>query len=62
MRAIALFLMSSPAWAALPLALSGPRGRPTSLGRGGVNAGLNPLYQIDEPRPLQLALRVAFRC
>jgi hypothetical protein len=31
-----------------------------SLGRGGVNAGLNPLYQIGGPRSIQLALRVAF--
>jgi hypothetical protein len=30
------------------------------LGRGGVNAGLNPLYQIGGPRSIQLALRVAF--
>ena len=31
-----------------------------SLGRGGVNAGLNPLYQIGGPRSIQLALRVVF--
>ncbi len=31
-----------------------------SLGRGGVNGGLNPLYQIGGPRSIQLALRVVF--
>jgi hypothetical protein len=31
-----------------------------SLGRGGVNGGLNPLYQIGGPRSIQLALRIAF--
>ena len=31
-----------------------------SLGRGGVNVGLNPLYQIGGPRSIQLALRVVF--
>jgi hypothetical protein len=31
-----------------------------SLGRGGVNAGLNPLYQIGGPRSIQLALRLVF--
>ena len=31
-----------------------------SLGRGGVNAGLNPLYQVGGPRSIQLALRIAF--
>ena len=31
-----------------------------SLGRGGVNAGLNPLYQIGGPRSIQLALRMVF--
>jgi len=31
-----------------------------SLGRGGVNAGLNPLYQIGGPRSIQLALRAVF--
>jgi hypothetical protein len=31
-----------------------------SLGRGGVNGGLNPLYQVGGPRSLQLALRVVF--
>lgn len=30
------------------------------LGRGGVNGGLNPLYQIGGPRSIQLALRIAF--
>jgi len=30
------------------------------LGRGGVNAGLNPLYQIGGPRSIQLALRLVF--
>jgi hypothetical protein len=29
-----------------------------SLGRGGVNGGLNPLYQIGGPRSVQLALRL----
>lgn len=31
-----------------------------SLGRGGVNGGLNPLYQIGGPRSIQLALRISF--
>ena len=31
-----------------------------SLGRGGVNGGLNPLYQIGGPRSVQLAVRLAF--
>ena len=31
-----------------------------SLGRGGVNGGLNPLYQIGGPRSVQLALRLVF--
>jgi hypothetical protein len=31
-----------------------------SLGRGGVNGGLNPLYQIGGPRSIQLALRLTF--
>jgi len=31
-----------------------------SLGRGGVNGGLNPLYQIGGPRSIQLALRLVF--
>ena len=31
-----------------------------SLGRGGVNGGLNPLYQVGGPRSIQLALRLAF--
>lgn len=31
-----------------------------SLGRGGVNGGLNPLYQVGGPRSVQLALRIAF--
>ncbi len=30
------------------------------LGRGGVNAGLNPLYQVGGPRSIQLALRLVF--
>jgi hypothetical protein len=30
------------------------------LGQGGVNAGLNPLYQIGGARSIQLALRVVF--
>ena len=30
------------------------------LGRGGVNGGLNPLYQVGGPRSIQLALRVVF--
>jgi hypothetical protein len=30
------------------------------LGQGGVNAGLNPLYQIGGSRSIQLALRVVF--
>jgi hypothetical protein len=31
-----------------------------SLGRGGLNGGLNPLYQIGGPRSIQLALRLVF--
>ncbi len=31
-----------------------------SLGRGGVNGGLNPLYQIGGPRSIQLALRLGW--
>ena len=31
-----------------------------SLGRGGVNGGLNPLYKIGGPRSVQLALRLVF--
>jgi hypothetical protein len=31
-----------------------------SLGRGGVNGGLNPLYQIGGARSIQLALRLTF--
>ncbi len=31
-----------------------------SLGRGGVNGGLNPLYQMGGPRSIQLALRMVF--
>jgi len=30
------------------------------LGRGGVNGGLNPLYQVGGPRSIQLALRLVF--
>jgi hypothetical protein len=31
-----------------------------SLGRGGANGGLNPLYQVGGPRSIQLALRLVF--
>jgi hypothetical protein len=31
-----------------------------SLGTGGVNGGLSPLYQVGGPRSVQLALRVSF--
>lgn len=31
-----------------------------SLGSGGANGGLNPLYQIGGPRSIQLALRLSF--
>ena len=31
-----------------------------SLGHGGVNGGLNPLYQIGGPRSVQLAMRLVF--
>jgi hypothetical protein len=31
-----------------------------NLGRGGVNGGLNPLYQVGGPRSIQLALRMVF--
>jgi len=30
------------------------------LGRGGINGGLNPLYQVGGPRSMQLALRLAW--
>ena len=30
------------------------------LGQGGVNAGLNPLYQVGGPRSIQLVLRLVF--
>jgi hypothetical protein len=30
------------------------------LGRGGVNGGLNPLYQVGGPRSIQLAMRLVF--
>jgi len=32
----------------------------TSLGSGGANGGLNPLYQIGGPRSVQLAVKLAF--
>jgi len=32
-----------------------------SLGSGGQNGGLNPLYQIGGPRSVQLALKLLFR-
>ena len=32
----------------------------TSLGSGGPNGGLNPLYQVGGPRSVQLALRLEF--
>jgi hypothetical protein len=31
-----------------------------SLGAGGANGGLNPLYQIGGPRSIQLALKLQF--
>jgi hypothetical protein len=31
-----------------------------SLGSGGVNGGLNPLYQVGGPRSIQLALKLKF--
>jgi len=31
-----------------------------SLGSGGQNGGLNPLYQIGGPRSVQLALKLQF--
>ncbi|PYS77620.1 MAG: hypothetical protein DMF66_09190 [Acidobacteria bacterium] len=31
-----------------------------SLGAGGVNGGLSPLYQVGGPRSIQLALRLGF--
>ncbi len=32
----------------------------SSLGSGGANGGLNPLYQIGGPRSIQLALKLQF--
>ena len=32
----------------------------SSLGSGGANGGLNPLYQIGGPRSVQLALKLLF--
>ena len=32
----------------------------SSLGSGGPNGGLNPLYQIGGPRSIQLALKLQF--
>jgi hypothetical protein len=32
----------------------------SSLGSGGPNGGLNPLYQIGGPRSMQLALKLVF--
>jgi len=32
----------------------------SSLGSGGANGGLNPLYQIGGPRSIQLALKLGF--
>jgi hypothetical protein len=32
----------------------------SSLGSGGGNGGLNPLYQIGGPRSIQLALKLQF--
>jgi len=32
----------------------------SSLGSGGQNGGLNPLYQIGGPRSVQLALKLVF--
>jgi hypothetical protein len=32
----------------------------SSLGTGGANGGLNPLYQIGGPRSIQLALKLQF--
>jgi hypothetical protein len=32
----------------------------SSLGSGGANGGLNPLYQVGGPRSIQLALRLLF--
>ena len=31
-----------------------------SLGTGGINGGLSPLYQIGGPRSIQLALKLQF--
>jgi hypothetical protein len=31
-----------------------------SLGTGGINGGLSPLYQVGGPRSVQLALRLSF--
>jgi hypothetical protein len=32
----------------------------SSLGSGGANGGLNPLYQIGGPRSIQFALKLGF--
>jgi hypothetical protein len=46
----------------LPHALFGHSTRmlASSLGSGGANGGLNPLYQIGGPRSIQLALKLQF--
>jgi hypothetical protein len=31
-----------------------------SLGNGGINGGLSPLYQVGGPRSIQLALKLQF--
>ena len=31
-----------------------------SLGRGGINGGLSPIYQVGGPRSIQLAVRLQF--
>jgi len=35
-------------------------GLTNSLGSGGANGGLNPLYQIGGPRSIQFALKLQF--
>jgi len=47
-------LLTTPLFGVSPQTLA------TSLGSGGANGGLNPLYQVGGPRSIQLALKLVF--